>query len=411
MENFFIIFFGVYGVLAIAHIAFQVTLGHLHHRRTKVERIREQRIVDQNGYETFTPDVAVLVPVYNEKPDILRRTLKSLNNQRYGGRLRFYIVDDGSKNGEEISDVFKEFDPKADGEVQRFFFKRIENRGKRVAQYNAFQIAEALGDDAEILVTIDSDTVIQPKGIAEIVKPFQKELVGAVTGNVMVSNTDKNLLTELIGYRYWMAFNQERAAQSYFKVLMCCSGPFSAFRREAFGSLAWQYINQTFLGKKCTYGDDRHLTNLFLEQGWDVVYQPYAQAFTEVPETFWQYVRQQLRWNKSFYREMLWTLKSVNRHHWYLLYDLAMQFLLPLLLTAAIIHVFHTAFTENWKAILAYLAVMILVGLLRVGYALFRTKRLGFLKFLGYGLFHVFVLLPVRFWAILTIRDGKWGTR
>lgn len=404
--------FCFYGALAILHIVYQLYLGMKHQKLALAQRRAEMREVEENGgYESFTPDVAVFMPVYNEEPDILREALLSLKNQRYGGKLRFYVIDDGSKNGEEISKVFAEFDPKEENEVQRFYFKRIENMGKRVAQYNALSLMEYLDDKSEIIVTIDSDTVIARDGIQNLVRAFKDEKIGAATGQVFVSNNWKNLLTELIGYRYWMAFNQERAAQSYFRVLMCCSGPFSAIRRSIFEDVAWQYINQTFLGKKCTYGDDRHLTNLVLEKGHDVVYRPFANAYTQVPETPKRYIKQQVRWNKSFYREMLWTLKSIKSHHWYLLYDLAMQFILPFLLTAAVIHMFYLSFTDGWKHLLAYLAVMVLIGLLRVSYALFRTKNLRFLKFLGYGLFHVFILLPVRFYAILTLRDGRWWTR
>ena len=43
---------------------------------------------------------------------------------------------------------------------------------------------------------------------------------------------------------------------------MCCSGPFSAYRKEIIDKVKEKYITQYFLGENCTYGDDRHLTNL-----------------------------------------------------------------------------------------------------------------------------------------------------
>ena len=51
-----------------------------------------------------------------------------------------------------------------------------------------------------------------------------------------------------------------------------------------------------------------------------------AIAYTYVPTTMRQYIKQQIRWNKSFYREMLWTIRYISEHHSYMLYDLAMQF-------------------------------------------------------------------------------------
>jgi hyaluronan synthase len=208
-----------------------------------------------------------------------------------------------------------------------------------------------------------------------------------------------------------MAFNQERAAQSFFKVLMCCSGPFSAYRGNIFRGLMHKYTSQTFFGKVCTYGDDRHLTNLVLEEGWNVVYNKDAEAFTHVPTTLQGYLKQQLRWNKSFYREMLWTLKAVTKHNAYLIYDLAMQFILPFLLIGALVHTAYVAAFIDGKVLFAYFGIMLGVSLLRVTYGLIRTKDLGFYWFLVYGLFHVTVLIPTRFLALATLNDGKWGTR
>ena len=388
----------VYGIFAIVHILVQVILGHLNYRRQNEEKKTDVKFEH--------PKVAVFVPVYNENIEVFKNTLRGLAKLKDGNNLRFYIIDDGSTNGGALELAYKGLE----GIDERFSFKRTKNQGKRMAQYEALQLMHNSGFEAGAIVTIDSDTVIAPYGIQEIVQSLLKPGVGAVTGNVMVANKTHNLLTEMIGYRYWMAFNQERAAQSYFKVLMCCSGPFSIYRTEVFEAVMFDYINQWFLGKKCTYGDDRHLTNLILELGYDVTYNYKAAAYTQVPTTMKQYIKQQIRWNKSFYREMLWTLKSVTKHHWYLLYDLTMQFILPFMLIFAVVHTVIQA-TNDWKVLLSYLSVIILIGLLRVAYALYRTRNVKFLKFLGYGLIHVFVLIPVRFYAIMTIRDGKWGTR
>ena len=65
------------------------------------------------------------------------------------------------------------------------------------------------------------------------------------------------LLTRLIGLRYWSAFHQERAAQSVFDVVMCCSGPAAAYRKELVDRVKDQYVTQVFLGRRCTFGDDR----------------------------------------------------------------------------------------------------------------------------------------------------------
>jgi hypothetical protein len=52
------------------------------------------------------------------------------------------------------------------------------------------------------------------------------------------------------------------------------------------------------------FGDDLKLTNLVLAAGYESVFEPTAMATTKVPTTLRRFVRQQLRWNRSFYREL-----------------------------------------------------------------------------------------------------------
>lgn len=391
--------FYIYGFLSLMHIVAQIIFGHGDFRRQ-----RKENRVDWS----FMPSVGVIVPVYNEDEDRLKRSLDSIRWQTYTGIFKVFVVDDGSKNAGKVERVYRYFEEKYPG---MFFILRKRNEGKRMSQFRANDMMIRHGFKPEVVVTIDSDTILDPGALSQIVQSFKDETVGAATGHVLALNKGENLLTKLINYRYWMAFNQERAAQSFFRVLMCCSGPFSAYRGNLFRGLMHRYTTQTFFGKVCTYGDDRHLTNLVLEEGWNVVYNKDAEALTHVPNNLREYLRQQLRWNKSFYREMLWTMKAVTKHNAYLIYDLAMQFILPFLLIGALMHTAYVAAFVDGSIVFAYIGIMLGVSLLRVTYGLIRTKDLGFYWFLIYGLFHVLVLIPTRFVALATLNDGKWGTR
>ena len=193
---------------------------------------------------------------------------------------------------------------------------------------------------------------------------------------------------------------------------MCCSGPFSAYRKEIIEEVKEKYITQYFLGENCTYGDDRHLTNLVLESGYEVAFQSDSQVYTFVPETIGGYIKQQVRWNKSFYREMLWTIKFAHQHHFYMIYDLVMQFVLPFMLVVSLIAMIgQTIFYQDFGHLNQYLIVLVLIAIFRSLYGIYRTKDIGFLLFVVYGFMHVLLLLPVRFYALLTLKSTKWGTR
>ena len=64
----------------------------------------------------------------------------------------------------------------------------------------------------------------------------------------------------------------------------------------------WEH--QRFLGRPATYGDDRSLTN-FVLRNWNVRYDELARSRTIVPAHFRVFLRQQLRWKRSWTRESL----------------------------------------------------------------------------------------------------------
>jgi hyaluronan synthase/N-acetylglucosaminyltransferase len=381
----------IYGALALGHLLLQISLAVVDHRR--------QRRYVRPGLE-WTPAVSVIVPVYNEDISVLHDCLRSIDAVDYP-RLEAIVVDDRSRDRDSLLDLLEEY---VGGRIRVVL--QPDNRGKRVSQRAVLD--EARGD---IIVTIDSDTTITRDGIRKLVSHFADPEVGAVTGDVRVRNRGTNLLTRLISYRYWNAFHQERAAQSLFRTVMCCSGPFSAYRRSVVDAVKEDYVSQRFLGEQCTFGDDRHLTNLVLRSGYKVLFDAEAVSYTEVPTTIRQYMRQQVRWNKSFYREMVWSLRNIRRPHPYLLLDLMLQALLPFLLMAALALTAYQGVEHGPSVVERYLGVLVGIALLRAAYGVVRTRDPGFFLFVVYGFMHVLLLIPVRFYALATLRRTHWGTR
>lgn len=397
MERIFIIFITIYGILALLHIILQIIFGHLSYRRQMSEKFQMDNTAKQDKF------VTVSVPAYNEEPEILKACIDSIVAQNV--QLEVIVVDDCSTNIDELNEkVYSQYE----NEPRVKIIKCDENRGKRHVQREAFDIAKG-----EFIVTVDSDTILHDENaIEKLISYFKTENIGAVTGFVAVENMKQNFLTRLIGYRYWSAFYQERAAQSFWWNIMCCSGPFSAYRKSIIEQIKDDYTSQMFLGEKCTYGDDRHLTNLVLAAGWKVSFNQTAEAHTIVPETLGKYVKQQVRWNKSFYREMLWTLKFVTQKPWYIGYELLMDFILPFLLTISLfVMLGETIINHHWSFLISYVIVLVLVALVRSAYGIYRTRDFGFASFAVYGFMHVLILLPVRFYALCTMKSTKWGTR
>lgn len=346
--------------------------------------------------------VTVVIPTYNEPCAILRECVRSVLQQQYEGDLEIIVVDDGSEgDSPDLNDLYALTSARRTLRYQRL----PRNQGKRHAQALGFQAAKG-----EFVVTMDSDTRLDPEAIGRAMCHFVEPSVGAVTGVALVDN-QVSLLTRLIHLRYWSAFYQERASQSYFGLVVCCSGVFAIYRKELIDELLERYVSQRFLGRPCRYGDDRHLTNLVLWKGYEVRLAMGALAWTQAPMKLAVWLRQQLRWSKSFYRELLWSLRFAHRKNLYFAYCLVFQAVLPLLLVYGLTRGGMLVWAGHWEVAVRYGIAVMLMAWLRGAYGLWRSREPRFLLMPLYGFLHITLVLPIRVLALFTLWDNRWGTR
>jgi len=381
----------LYGALVGTWLLVQLALCHLEWRR-------QQRFPECHRGDAVT----VVIPTYNEPPSILRDCVSSALNQAYAGPIEVVVVDDGSDCPQpDMADLLRSCPPRRSLYCQRL----PQNQGKRHAQAAGFRRAQG-----EFVATVDSDTRLDSRAIDRALVQFSDPEVGGVTGVALVDNRD-TLLTRLIHLRYWNAFCQERASQSYVGVVTCCSGVFSVYRRAFVQSVAERYVSQSFLGKPCHYGDDRHLTNLLLCEGLEVRVALDALAWTQAPTRLLTWVRQQRRWSQSFYREFLWSLRFAHRRNFYFAYCLFFQAALPLLLVYGLARGGVSLALGDWTVAFRYVAAVVLMALLRGAYGIYRTREPDFALMPIYGFLHLFLIIPVRLLALFTLWDNRWGTR
>ncbi|MCP4421459.1 MAG: glycosyltransferase [Chloroflexi bacterium] len=370
------------------------------------EPMHTQMVDDLLRWEQF-PRISVVFPIYNESPDVLRATLEHAVSCLSIPGLELIFVDDGSQNRAELTPIYKHFEEMYDKDRLRILHL-AENRGKRMALNQGFALA--CGD---FIITTDSDTFIFSEGIMRLVAPIIADpRLGAVTGEVQVENWYDTWLTHLISLRYWVSFHVERGAQSFSGSMMCCSGPFTVYRADVIKRIRHRLISQRFLGASCTYGDDRHLTWLVIEEGYLTRIQEGAVARTQAPRTIAEYVPQQIRWTKSFIRELFWVLPGFRHISFYSLLDTVYQPVISFCFMFALSNVVFLFF-ETWNPwiLIGEFVILLLMASLRGVYGLSRTRWSGFVRFPLYGLLHISIILPLRWKALLTLRDTSWGTR
>jgi cellulose synthase/poly-beta-1,6-N-acetylglucosamine synthase-like glycosyltransferase/peptidoglycan/xylan/chitin deacetylase (PgdA/CDA1 family)/spore germination protein YaaH len=240
-----------------------------------IDRFRKRKDFSTPEYQ---PRVAVLIPAYNEEK-VIARTVRSVLMSNYKN-IRIIVIDDGSKDAtsQVVLDTYaKEI---ADGRVTLL---TKENGGKAEALNYALTVT-----DEEIYVGIDADGVVAHDAITRLVPHFANPHIGAVAGNAKVGNR-VNLWTRWQALEYITSQNFERRALDLFDVVMVVPGAIGAWRTAAVQAGGGYHPD--------TVAEDADLTMNLLEQGYAVIYEDQALAFTEAPVNANGLARQRFRWS------------------------------------------------------------------------------------------------------------------
>ena len=223
-------------------------------------------------------------------------------NQDYPvDKLEVIVIDDCSNDNsvQKIREIVEELKKDGEGyqvEERLRYILQPENKGKREAISAGAEVAKH-----DLLVFVDSDSFLDPYAIRNLVQPFKDPKMGGVSGRTDVANTYTNALTKMQAVRYYIAFRVMKAAESVFDTVSCLSGPLSCYRKDIVLRYKDKWLNQRFLGQKATFGDDRAMTNFVLRK-YRTTYQDTAICSTIVPNTYKIFLRQQIRWKRSWLR-------------------------------------------------------------------------------------------------------------
>ena len=102
----------------------------------------------------------------------------------------------------------------------------MKNKGKRIALYTGIKHS-----NGGIIVTLDSDSIIDQDTIINLISPFTKDnTIGAVAGNILVKNKDF-LVSKLLSAAFTFGFYFLRPAQSALNCVLCTPGALSAYKK------------------------------------------------------------------------------------------------------------------------------------------------------------------------------------
>lgn len=358
----------------------------------------------------YTPGVSILIPCFNEE-EWIQRTILSCVNQDYPiDKLEVIVIDDCSsdKSVEKIAEMIeklKQEDEKFEISRRIKYLVQEKNAGKREALARGVEEAKH-----ELVVFVDSDSFLDPFAIRHLVAPFKDPKMGGVAGRTDVANTYTNSLTKMQSVRYYIAFRIMKAAESYFDTVTCLSGPLACYRKEIVLKHKDDWLNQSFLGQKATFGDDRAMTN-FVLSGYRTGYQDSAVCSTIVPNRYSVFLKQQMRWKRSWLRESLLAGKFMWKKETVAALTFYIGLLVPILAPVVVVYnmfyvpVVHQVFPKT------FLIGILLMAFLMSAAQLLLRKSTTWLFGMLFCLYYEAVLLWQMPVAWFTFWKSTWGTR
>lgn len=358
----------------------------------------------------FTPGVTVIIPCFNEEEWISKTIISCINQDYPIDKLEVIVIDDCS-NDNSLEKI-KETVERIHREGERFntkdrvkWFKQPQNAGKRDALAVGAKMAKH-----ELVVFVDSDSFLEPVAIRNLVQPFQDPKMGGVTGRTDVENKYTNGLTKMQTVRYYVAFRVMKAAEAYFDSATCLSGPISCYRKDLVLKNLNAWLNQKFLGHPATFGDDRSLTNFILKTH-RTSYQDSAVCSTIVPTKYDTFLKQQMRWKRSWLRESLIAAKYIWKKEPFMSLFFYMGLIVPIAAPIVVIYNFIYVPIVNSVFPTTFLLGLLLMALLMSFADLFYKRSSLWFWGMLFCLFYEGVLLWQMPIAWFTFWKSTWGTR
>lgn len=358
----------------------------------------------------YTPGVSIVIPCFNEQEWIHRTILSCVNQDYPADKLEIIVVDDKSLDNsaarieEVIALIHSEAERYSTKERVKFHVLE-ENGGKRVALVKGVEMAKH-----NLVVFVDSDSFLEPTAIRHLVQPFRDPKMGGVAGRTDVENKYTNTITKLQTVRYYVAFRIMKAAESWFDSVTCLSGPLSCYRKELILKHKEAWLNQKFLGQPATFGDDRSMTNFILRTH-RTGYQDSAICSTIVPSDTGVFLRQQMRWKRSWLRESLRAGGFIWRKEPFMALFFYIGLVVPIAAPVIVLYnlgyvpIVHHVFPSTFL-----MGLLMMAFLMSLAHLLFRKSKL-WLYGLVFCIFYELVLLWQMPVAWVTFWKSTWGTR
>ncbi len=342
---------------------------------------------------SLRPRVSVVVAGLNEA-DSIEKCIRSLRAQSLSD-LEIVIVSDGSTD--RMPEIARDL-------VRQGLADKAISTDYRCSKSSGVNLATryATGD---IIVNVDCDCSYDRFAIERITSVFTDPSVGAACGDIVPRNADASLISTFQAIEYLLSISLGKRIAAMFDQVVCVSGAFGAFRREALDDVA---------ALDAGGGEDLDITLRLRRRGWGIVFVEDAVCYTDVPANAMTLFRQRMRWERDALRVRFRKQRHLVRPSRRtfqgpeVLHQLDFLLFNVLLSVAFPFYILFILYEMGESAL--YLLLAVQLGMIVMEMALFivavaKTDRWQLIRLLifipGYSFFNTFVMRSLRAYAYI----------
>jgi cellulose synthase/poly-beta-1,6-N-acetylglucosamine synthase-like glycosyltransferase len=270
-----LLIFGMIGIIA-------VLLAEAHEWAEAIWYKHRRRSLDlMLPLEGPLPKVSIHVPAYNEPPDMVRETLEALARLDYPD-YEVLVIDNNTKDPA----IWQPVQALCEKLGSRFRFFHVEPLAGFKAGALNFALRET-AKDAEVIAVIDSDYVVDPNWLRDLVPHFGNERVAIVQAPQDYRDQQQSAFKSMCYSEY----------RGFFFIGMVTRNERNAIIQHGTMTLIRKSVLEEVNGwAEWCITEDAELGFRIFEQGYEAVYTSRSYGKGLMPDTFNDYQRQRYRW-------------------------------------------------------------------------------------------------------------------
>lgn len=379
--------------------------------------------------------VNIIMPIYNENPDALLKTITSVINLDYPKHLiHLYlsfdegIPEQGKSNSEGCKKLMEHYSINIfnkdyrtdliDSNIQ-ISFCRFNHGGKKSAQYSAFKEIEKdhVNLIESLIFFIDSDVILHKDSLNQFIYYMVKNNKSGLTGLITCINSENpNFLSYYQDAEYISSQILWKNFETYLGSTSCLPGAFTILKYPFLKKVSDIYFNSNKYNDFSEYnrfylGEDRYLTHLLMEiEPRQLGFCKLAKCKTYAPKKIYELLKQRRRWYLGHLFNEIWITSSFKLWKSYPLFSLC-NLLNNIRNSSLYIYLLYFVIATNTEINYLFIFVipLIVMYIFIIIYSIGIRRLMVSLSYLLILLFQPLFSMLFMYYSIYTINHTGWG--